>query len=213
MSYDEPEYDERPTRSRASSSNPRTATPMAAVIIAAVAGLLGLLILRNVKNDGAGSSSPRTTTTVPPLTDATTTIPPTTLPPIVRTGATVVVANASGTKGAAGNLTTLLKGRGYTTGKAITATGGTQLAVTQVLARAGDTAAQAVAQSIMTEMGLTGTPGVLDASAPVKATQVATAGVLVLLGTDKAGQDLLPVATTTAPADTVAAITPTSATN
>ena len=58
----------------------------------------------------------------------------------------------------------------------------------------GDEAALAVAKSVMAEMGLDGTPGPLAESAPVKQSDVSGATVLILLGLDKAGQSLLPLA-------------------
>ena len=121
---------------RPGGGTPRPSTPVVAIIIAAVAGLLGLLILRNVK-DGSSGASAKTTTTSTTTTPSTslfdTTIPGTTVPIIQRTGATVVVANASAQSGAAGALSSLLKKQGYTMGKAVTAVSGTKLDITQVL--------------------------------------------------------------------------------
>ena len=194
----------RPPRPRPGQSTPssRPATPIIAVVIAAIAGLIGLVILRDVKSDSSNSSN---NTAAPEVTDTTdvpldtsltgdTSVPDTTMPVLVRTGATVVVSNASGKKGAAGSLTDELKARGYDTGKAFTANSGTLNDTTQVLVQPGDAAALAVAKSVMAELGLEGTPGPLDESAPVKQSDVNGATVLILLGLDKAGQSLLPLA-------------------
>ena len=172
---------------------PRPATPMVAIVIAAVAGLLGLLILKDVKDDGSGgggSTKPAKTTT-PASTIPESTVAPTTTPPLIRQGATVVVANASGIDGAAGNLTTALKTRNYVTGKPVTAT--VKADATVIMAKAGDTGAAAVARTLMLEMGLSGAIQPLTDSAPVKAGDLAGATVLVVLGPDKANQSLLPL--------------------
>ena len=113
---------------------PRPATPMVAVVIAAVAGLLGLLVLKNVKDDSSGGSSNTPKTTVASSTTASdTSVVPTTTIQMIRTGATVIVANASKTDGMAGSLSTDLKTRGYTMGKPVTAT--VVQDTTQILAR------------------------------------------------------------------------------
>ena len=192
----------RPARPRPGQSAPasRPATPIIAVVIAAVAGLIGLIVLRDVKSDAGNTNSDTTeiTDTTEPTDDTTFTddssVPDVTLPVLVRTGAIVVVSNASGKKGAAGALTDELKARGYDAGKAFTANSGTLNDTTQVLVAPGDEAALAVAKSVMAEMGLDGTPGPLDESAPVKQSDVSGATVVILLGLDKAGQSLLPLA-------------------
>lgn len=200
MSMQDPNRPPRPRPGQAAPAS-RPATPIIAVVIAAIAGLIGLVILRDVKSDSGNTNdgaSPEVTDTTEPTSDSTftdETIPTeATMPVLVRTGATVVVSNASGKKGAAGALTDELKARGYDTGKAFTANSGTLNDTTQVLVQPGDAAALAVAKSIMAEMGLEGTPGPLDESAPVKQSDVNGATVLVLLGLDKAGQSLLPLA-------------------
>lgn len=212
----------RPARQRPGQSAPppRPATPIIAVVIAAVAGILGLIVLKNVKDDGGASSFGDDTTDVTDTTDFTddttfTTDPivETTLPAYVRTGAKVIVANGSGKKGAAGALTDELTARGYDLGKAFTANSGTLLDATQILVNPGDAAALAVAKSLIAEMGLTGVPGNLDESAPVKQSDVGDATVLILLGLDKAGQTLPPLsgeditATTEVPIEASAELT------
>lgn len=192
----------RPARPRSGQSAPasRPATPIIAVVIAAVAGIIGLIVLRDVKSDAGNSNNDTTeiTDTTAPTDDTTVTddssVPDVVLPVLVRTGAIVVVSNASGKKGAAGALTDELKARGYDAGKAFTANSGTLNDTTQVLVAPGDEAALAVAKSLMAEMGLEGTPGPLDESAPVKQSDVSGATILILLGLDKAGQSLLPLA-------------------
>jgi hypothetical protein len=211
MSMQEPN---RPPRQRPAGAGApaRPATPIVAVIVAAVAGLLGLLILRNVQNDPGDSGFTDNTEEITDSTDVTDdsfvdSVPDSTVTPVlVRTGAAVVVSNASGKKGAAGALTEELKARGYETGKAFTANSGTLYDTTQVLAAPGDATALAVAKTVLLEMGLTGEPGILDESAPVKQSDVGTATVLVLLGLDRAGQSLLPLGGDSATATTEVAI-------
>lgn len=204
----------RPPRQRPAGAGApaRPATPVVAVIVAAVAGLLGLLILRNVQNDSGDSGFSGGTEEVTDTTDFTgdstfDSVPDSTVTPVlIRSGATVVVANAANKKGAAGALTDELKARGYDTGKAFTANSGTLYDTTQVLAAPGDATALAVAKTVMLEMGLTGTPGILDESAPVKQSDVGAATVLILLGLDKANQSLLPLGGDTPTASTEVAI-------
>jgi hypothetical protein len=213
MSMQDPNRPPRPRPGQQAPSS-RPATPIIAVVIAAVAGLIGLVILRDVKSDSGNAGSgpaPEVSDTTAPTTDTSFTsdssVPDTTMPVLVRTGATVVVSNASGKKGAAGSLTDELKARGYDTGKAFTANSGTLNDTTQVLVQPGDAAALAVAKSVMAEMGLEGTPGPLDESAPVKQSDVNGATVLILLGLDKAGQSLLPLAGDAGVPNTEVAIT------
>lgn len=191
MSTTDPNQTGRPGGRPAGGGMPRPATPMVAVIIAVVAGLLGLLILKNVKDDGSssgGSSKPAKTTTAPTTDPSQTTEPPTTQPVLIRTGATVLVANASGQDGMAGQLTTELTTRGYVTAKAVTST--VKQDVTTILAKPGDAAATAVAKTLLLEMGLSGTVQPLTDAAPLKEGELGTATVVLLLGKDKAGQPL-----------------------
>ena len=154
MSMQDPNRPARPRPGQAAPAG-RPATPIVAIVIAAIAGLVGLVILRDVKNDsGAGpADNIEIPDTTEPITDDTS-VPgdstvDTTLPVLTRTGATVVVANASAKKGAAGALTDELKARGYDAAKAFTANSGTLNDITQVLATPGDAAALAVAKAPM----------------------------------------------------------------
>ena len=201
------------TSDRPGGGMPRPATPVVAVIIAAVAGLLGLLILKDVKDDsssGSGGQTAETTTTKAgtPTSAVATTTPVST---IIRTGATVVVANASGKDGAAGTLTDNLKDRGYTTGTATNGTSGKQ-STTVIMVKDGDAAAARVGKALLFDMGLTGSTQSLPAEPPIKAGSLGSATVLVLLGSDKAGAALVPLgssspATTKPPTTSVATAT------
>jgi hypothetical protein len=133
------------------------------------------------------SSTTSTSTTSTSSTTTTTTIP------LITAGAVVKVANASGVPRAAAGLTTLLSGLGFTLADPVNAAGWEErLDVTKVYAR---DESRAVAESVARMLG-----GVaierLPTPAPIDG---ATAGlgeatVLVMLGSDLAGQPLPPPA-------------------
>jgi hypothetical protein len=127
----------------------------------------------------------------------------------VRTGATVSVANASGVGGSAAAMTAALQGAGYTTGEAGNNTTGTNLDATIVYYVAGDAAAQAVAQSVATDMG-----GVqvqeMPAEPPIDV-GLGTSTVLVMVGTDTAGKTLADLNPSTVTAPPAAGVTTTTA--
>ena len=182
---------------RAGGGTPRPATPVVAVVVAAVAGLLGLLILKDVKDDpGGGGGSPSKPTTTKAGTPTSSGPTATTGELVVRQGATVLVAIASGEDGVAGALTTALKNRGYTTAAALTAT--VKRDTTLILVKDGDEQAAKVAKAILSDMGLAGPTSSLPAAAPVKG-DIGTATVIIILGKDKAGEALKPIGSSTAP--------------
>ncbi len=184
-----------------------------AIGLAVIAVVAGFLILRSISGDdeqqlgipGSGAS-PSGTDSAPQGSDSApqSTAPllpaPTTEPPLVTTGASVIVANASGIGGSAGSMTTALEIAGYTMGGATNQAGGlAALEVSQIYYDAAQPAAEPVAQSLARTLGggiavtpLAGTP-------PVQSGSLDGAGVLLMLGTDKAGKslaDLNPVTTT-----------------
>jgi hypothetical protein len=170
------------------------------IVIAVVAVVVGFLILRNINNDSddnsnAANSSPSS------VVDASTTIAstspaPSTTAPLVVTGATVVVANASGVGGAAGQYTTALQSVGFTMGKATNAAGADQrLDVSKVYYSPSDPEAAAVAASVVQAMGGPDN-GVAAATMPSPVpveggdASLGDATVLVMLGKDLAGKPL-----------------------
>ena len=185
------------------------ASPMgstAAIIIAVVAVVGGFLILRSIRDDdGGGSTVTPTVTTAPPVDSTTpvsiTTLPPDTTPTTVAPtteGATVVVANASRVDGAAGQFTTALQGAGFTTATATNAGGAEEkLDNTKIYYDPANEGAQPVAEYISVLMGgvevatLPSPPPVADGALAEGVT------VLVMLGSDKAGQTLEQMGTTT----------------
>lgn len=179
-----------------------------AMVLAAVALVAGFLILRSISDGGeqsldlpgtgstadpdAGGDDPdddpdaSSSTTSP--SDTTTT----TEPPLVTTGASVIVANANGIGGSAGQMTrTLETGAGFTMVDPTDAasTVGT-LETSVIYFDPNITGAEAVAESVNRVLGgdlevtaLQGTPPTDDGS-------LDGAGVLLMLGTDKANKTL-----------------------
>jgi hypothetical protein len=162
---------------------------MVAVVIALVAGIIGLLILKNVKDDEGSSSGPDNTSKPTTTVGGSTTSGVTTTSGVldIRTGATVVVANASSQDGVAGQLSTLLQKRGYKTGDPVNANA--KRDTTIILVKDGDVQAAAVARTLLKDMGLPGPTQSLPTPAPTKQS-IGTATVLIMLGADKAGEPL-----------------------
>lgn len=177
-----------------------------AMVLAAIALVAGFFILRSISDggeqsldlpgtggsveapDGADpdSADPDATTTT--AVSATTT---TTEPPLVTSGASVIVANANGLGGTAGNMTRTLEAVGFQMVDPTDASSTVGTLEATVIYYASDIAgSQEVADSVNRVMGgdlqvsaLQGTPPTADGS-------MGGAGVLVMLGTDKANQTL-----------------------
>lgn len=177
-----------------------------AMILAAVALVAGFFILRSISDGGeqsldlpgAGSSADPSADGDDPTTDpdATTTTAPsgtttTTQPPLVTTGASVIVANANGIGGSAGAMTRTLEAVGFQMVDPTDASSTVPTLDATVIYYAPDiTGSQEVASSVNRVMGgdlqvseLQGTPPTVDGS-------MDGAGVLVMLGTDKANKTL-----------------------
>ncbi len=194
---------------KAGGSAPMSTTLM--IVITVIAVVAGFLILQNITDgddDPSVTDSPTTDTTgetiatgdtaAPGDTGATAVSvvdsgPPTT--PALNTDPAqiVIVANASGIGGAAGQYTKALAGAGFTTGTATDSTTG-ELPLSVVYFLPGG---EAVAASVAQAMGSLGTPpsgvvaAAMPATPPIKgATMPAGATVLVMLGTDRANKAL-----------------------
>lgn len=176
-----------------------------AMVLAAVALVAGFFILRSISDGGDraldlpgtgtetdGSSDPgdggdgeATTTTVPAATTTTTE------PPLVVAGASVMVANANGLGGSAGGMTRTLEAAGFTMVDPSNASSTVPVLETSVIYFDPNIAgAQAVADSVNRVLGgdlqvspLQGTPPTDDGS-------MDGAGVLLMLGLDKANKTL-----------------------
>ena len=175
------------------------------VIVAAIAVLLGFLILRDVNRDRGDAGVPDQTgeTTTLPIDPSGSSIPTetTTLP---RTGFKVMVANASGVTGSAGQMSTALQAQQFIVTQPTNAaeTVGKQTATKVYYVAGYESGAAAVAQV------LGGVPiEAVPTPPPVESGDLGEATVLVMLGTDLAGK-LLPGALPTAPTDTTTTLAP-----
>lgn len=174
-----------------------------AMVLAAIALVAGFFILRSISDGGERAlDMPGTGASVEPSgpgdDDATTTTvasqetTTTTEPPLVTTGASVIVANANGIGGSAGAMTrTLETGAGFQMVDPTDASSTVPTLDTSVVYFDPNIAgAQAVAESVNRVLGgdlqvspLPGTPPTQDGS-------LDGAGVLLMLGTDKANKTL-----------------------
>lgn len=177
------------------------------IAIAVIAVVVGFLILRNITSDGSkASENPSVTTgsTSPNSDESTTSVstadtaPPTTAA-LVTTGATVVVANASGKGGAAGQFTQALSTVGFTMGTATNASGPDQRLTTSKVYYVTGAANLAVATSVAQVMGPGITTELMPTPVPVDGADLKGATVLVMLGTDLAGNPLNAIAPATTP--------------
>jgi LytR cell envelope-related transcriptional attenuator len=204
----------RPTRT-GDSSSPVGST--LSIILAVIAVVVGFLILRAVFDDDDGSAgviSPGTTTEGSPDTtaaggDATTPTSAATPTTVGRvTSGTIIVANASGVGGSAGQMTTALEAVGYTLGEATDSSEG-QMDRSLVYFVRGDADARATAESVARDMGNIRVQR-LPANPPVAGGDIGDATVLVMLGTDAAGKTLAELNPTQVTAPSVAGTTTTT---
>jgi hypothetical protein len=173
-----------------------------AIVLAIVAVVAGFLILRSISDDGDNdlgvgatpTGNEQSDTTAPAggsaVTNAPTVAP--TAPAIVVDGASVVVANANGTAGSAAAMRNALEaGPHFTMADAEDASDETGVLETSVIyfdpAQAN---AQAVAQSLANVLGGGITVTALAGTPPVADGDISGAGVLLMLGTDKANKTL-----------------------
>lgn len=194
MSAEQPN---RPTSSR--SGMPMGST--VAIVVAAVAVLLGLLVLKKIIDD-KGTTLPAVTTpliTEPPVVNDTSVVADTT--PVVsdttgsaggvtagtKTGATLQVANASNQGRVAKLASSLLKDDGFTTAEPVSTA--TKLEKTIVYYAVGDADAEAVATTVAARI-CAGDPKELPTAYLTDPKLGTTTGVVVALGNDKAGKTL-----------------------
>jgi hypothetical protein len=163
-----------------------------AIVVTAVALILGFLILRKVNDSGSDSGTPAKTdpgTTQP--TGTTTTAPQQTTTTTINITATKVqVANASNLSGVAKQLSLALQGKGYDTAEATNSTVSPKLDKTKVIYNGDDPNSLGVANAVAAQLG--NVPVEKGGAAlPVKSGTWATgSGVIVLLGNDLAGKTL-----------------------
>jgi hypothetical protein len=170
---------------------PRHGGNMAArgVLVVVVAALLGILILKNGFDSGAtvntGTSPGTSTTTAAPTTTAAATTTT-----VNKASFTVLVANASGTSGAAKRLSDKMASDGYTMAEPTTATSKSDTTVVYFLS-GYDAAAADVASYLNV-----GAPQPMPDPKPVS--NLGQAQVLVIEGRDIASSGTTPAPTTTA---------------
>jgi hypothetical protein len=197
-----------PTPSRRSPRQGAGGSPIGStvsIVLAVVAAVAGFLILNNITDDGGSSAgggveSPDSVPDIDAGLPGTTTPTSTTEPPLVTTGATVVVANASGVSGSAGRMTEELAGASF---EMVTPAINSTLPVTEASIVQYDpsvAASQAVAESVARVMGglrvePVGSPPDVDGG------NLNGAGVLVLLGTNEADKTVTQLSAATATVD------------
>jgi hypothetical protein len=176
-----------------------------AMALAAVALVAGFFILRSISDGGdqsldlpgTGSTADTgdgedvtdpdgTTTTVP--SQATTT---TTEVPLVFEGASVMVANANGIGGSAGGMSRTLEAAGFTMVDPTDASSTVPVLDASIIYYESEmTGAQAVAESVNRVLGNDLQVSPLEGTPPTQDGSLDGAGVLVMLGTDKANKTL-----------------------
>lgn len=185
-----------------------------AIVLAVVAVVAGFLILRSINDDDDGDAGETPSGSIDPddtgsstttgLTGTTIAIPTTTsTPPLVLDpNVTVIVANASNVNGSAAQMTRALEVVGYTMGTPTNkgaAVG--QLQATVIYFDPAVPNADAVAGSVARSLGGVDSISPVGTPAPTESGELGGAGVLVMLGIDKAGKTLEEL-TGTAPVDT-----------
>lgn len=172
-----------------------------AIVVTAVAVVLGFLILRQINDDGssdgggAGTESTLApTTSLDPNASTTIAFTTTTAQQLVTTGTKVQVANASNASGTARQMSTALAGKGFDMAEATNSTVSPKLETTKVIYLSTDPNAQAVANSVALVLG--GVPvEVAPTPPPVESGAFAEgSAVIVLLGNDLAGKTLPSIA-------------------
>lgn len=191
-------------RSGRSGANGVSVSTTLSVIVAAIAVLLGFLILRDVNRDRDDVSAPITTeaTIVDPSGEVT--VAPTETTTLPRTGFKILVANASGVTGSAGQMSTALQSEQFIVSQPVNAdvTYGRQSVTVVFYVPGYEAGATAVAEILG---GIQIQP--VATPAPVEGGSLGEAQVLVMLGTDLAGK-LLPGALPAAPVDTTTTVPP-----
>lgn len=191
MSMDQPR---RPTRTPGGpmARSPRAASPAIAVVVALVAAVLGFVILKSLDDDDASVSTGGDSTEQPDEASAQTTIDPalttaaTTTTTISKTAFKVLVANASQVAKSAAGLSDQMAALGYqmlAPTNALDTT--TVLATTVVYYYPG---AEAAGADVANALGKAA--AVMPTPLPVTDASLDGASVLVMLGTDLAGQTI-----------------------
>lgn len=182
-----------------------------AIVVTAIALILGFLILRKVNDSSTTPPEQTTATSTQTTLDPTaTTAPPaivtTTTVALIVSGTKLQVANASNQNGVAKQMTSVLATKGFTMADAVSATVTPKLDVSEILYNASDPAAKAMADSLAAFLGISAK----EQGVPVPVESGAWAdgsGVILMLGNDFAGKTLdeilgVPTTGTTTPPTT-----------
>lgn len=181
-----------------------------AMVLAAVAVVLGFLILNSLSGDtdeqadfpapedaaGAGDGQATPGSSVPGDSVVPTLAPTTTVAPLVTQGASVIVANANGGSGTAGSMTRALEtGAGFTV---VDPTDKSQsvpdLDVSVIYYTVENPEAKAVADSLARVLGGVGAVSQMPETPPTNDGTLNGADVLLMLGKDKADKTLAELA-------------------
>ncbi len=183
-----------------------------AIVLAVVAVVAGFLILRSISdggeqpldfsgsaNDSVGAAGADSNDDAgDPGTDSTVATLPTTTtePPIVVAGASVLVANANGVSGSASSMTRALEtGPGFTMVEPVNASQAVgDVDVSVIYFEPSITASQQVAESLGRVLGGVATIAAMPETPPTSDGSLNGAGVLLMLGNDKAGKTLAELA-------------------
>jgi len=159
------------------------------IAVAVLAVLLGLFILRDLRNDSGVAVAGEGASVGDAATDTTVEVIPveTTVVSVQLTAFKVQIANASGVGGSAGLLTTEMQGKGYIVQPAINKSEITpKQTVTVVYYLLGSEAAAARVAQELGGVGISPMPTPI----PTETGSLGEASVLILLGTDLAGKPL-----------------------
>lgn len=191
------------------------------IVLALVGVLAGFFILRAILDDDPGGADPpvaptedTTAGTEPAQTPGSTLSPgapvvtdaPVEIPAGTKTGANVVVANASGVSQSAAQFAGALRTAGYTLGEPNATDSDPKVtnATSKIYYLPNDSAAQAVAATLSSQMGGIA-PEPMPVPIPVTGASIGNGTVLVMLGRDFAGKQLQEPAAATATAPAAAA--------
>ncbi|MDQ3543612.1 MAG: LytR C-terminal domain-containing protein [Actinomycetota bacterium] len=185
------------TTTRGADSGSPVGSPLA-IVLTVVAVAAGFLVFRSISDSDSAGGLPGGTvsgvtipgggTAAPIVPGQVTTPTPTVAGAPTRTGADVVVGNASAASGVAADMTQQLSDLGYTMGTATDQADGQENLETSIVYYVPGGSAEAVAQSLANDMGgLTVEP--MPSTLPV-ASLGENGTVLLMLGNDYAGEDV-----------------------
>ena len=178
--------------------NSRPAAPMGstvAVVVTAVALILGFLILRKINSDSSASgSSAGTTQPSASSVASSSSIADTTTTTINLASTKVQVANASGISGVAKRFTLELAGKGYDTATATTATLNPKLDTSRIIYNANDPNAEGVANELAKLFGGIAVEAKAEPVPTKSGSWAAGSAVIVLIGKDIANKTLAQIA-------------------